>query len=56
MLIDITGFAKTDHIMSQLANSILLAQPIATLIHYPCIVLMGLVDWSAFLELVLLTM
>ena len=38
-------------------NCILLAQLIATLIHYPCTVaLPGLVGWSAFLELVLSTM
>ena len=44
-------------IMSHLANCIVLAQLIATLIHYPCtVVLMGLVNWSAFLELVLPTM
>ena len=37
--------------MSHLAYSILLAQLIATLIHYPCTVaLPGLADWSAFLE------
>ena len=37
--------------------SILLAQLIDALIHYPCTVaLTGLADWSAFLELVLLTM
>ena len=37
--------------MSHLAYYILLAQLIATLIHYPCIVaLTGLDDWSAFLE------
>ena len=42
--------------MSHLAHSILLAQLIATLIHYPyTVALTGLVDWSAFLELVLLT-
>ena len=42
--------------MSHFGNCILLAQLIATLIHCPCIVaLMGLVDWSAFLELILLT-
>ena len=41
----------------QMANCILLAQLIATLMRYPCtVVLMGLVDWSAFPELVLLTM
>ena len=35
--------------MSYLAHSILLAQLIATLIHYPCTVaLTGLADWSAF--------
>ena len=40
--------------MSDLANCILLVQLIATLIHYPCTVaLIGLADWSAFLELVL---
>ena len=48
-------------VMSNLANCIVLAprrlaQLIATLVHYPRIVLMGLVDWSAFLELVLPTM
>ena len=44
-------------ITSHLANCILLAQLIATLIHYPCsVVLMGLANWSAFLELVLSTM
>ena len=43
--------------LSHLPYSVLLAQLIATLIHYPCtVVLMGLVDWSAFLELVLPTM
>ena len=43
--------------MSHLAYSILLAQLIATLIHCPCTVaLTGLADWSAYLELVLLTM
>ena len=35
--------------MSYLANCILLAHLTATLIDYPCtVVLMGLVDWSAF--------
>ena len=50
----VTGFAKTDHeVKSHLADCILLAQLIDTLIHYPCtVVLMGLVDLSAFLELV----
>ena len=39
--------------MSHLANCILLAQLTAILKHYPCtVVLMDLVDWSAFLELV----
>ena len=43
--------------LSHLAYSILLAQLIATLIHYPCTVaLTGLADWSAFLELVLPSM
>ena len=43
--------------MSHLAYIILLAQLIDTLIHYLCTVaLTGLADWSAFLELVLLTM
>ena len=37
--------------MSHLAYFILLAQLIATLIHYPCTVaLPDLADWSAFLE------
>ena len=40
-----------------LAYSILLVQLIATLTHYPyTVALTGLADWSAFLELVLLTM
>ena len=43
--------------LSHLAYSILLAQLIATLIHYPCTVaLAGLADWSAFLGLILPTM
>ena len=42
--------------MSHLANCILLAQLIATLMHYPCTdALLGYADWSAFLELVLPT-
>ena len=40
-----------------MAYSVLLAQLIATLIHYPCTVaLPDLADWSAFLELDFLTM
>ena len=36
-----------------MAYFILLAQLIAILLHYPCtVVLMGLVDWYDFLELV----
>ena len=51
------GSPQAVYVGTHLAYSILLAQAIATLIHYPCtVVLMGLVDWSAFLELVLLTM
>ena len=43
--------------MSHLTYSILLAQLIATLIHYPCtVVLPGLADWSVFLEWVKLIM
>ena len=43
--------------MSHLAYSISLAQLIATLIHYLCTVaFIGLADWSAFLEQVLLSM
>ena len=39
--------------LSHLAFSILLAQLIPTRIHYPCTVaLIGLAEWSAFLELV----
>ena len=52
----VTGFANTDRNVT-LGQLHLLVQLIATLIHYPCtVVLMGLVDWSAFLELVLPTM
>ena len=41
--------------MSHLANCNLLAQLIATLIHYPCTVAIpGLAVWSAFLEWILL--
>ena len=37
--------------MANLAYSILLAQLVATLINYPCtVVLPGLADWYAFLE------
>ena len=43
--------------MLHLAYSILLAQLIVSLIRYPCtVVLTGLADWSAFLELVLPSM
>ena len=50
-----TGYWKLTE-LSHSAYSILLAQLIATLIHYPCTVaLTGLTDWSAFLKTVLLT-
>ena len=50
------GFAKIDHNVT-LGQSHFIGQLLAILIHYLCtVVLMGLVDWSAFLELVLLTM
>ena len=43
--------------LSHLAYSIILAELIATLVHYTYTVqLPGLVDWSAFLEQVLLTL
>ena len=43
--------------MSHLANCTFLAQLIATLIHYPCtVVIPGLAAWSAFLERILPTM
>ena len=51
MLLDLQKPTLMSHL--QLVNCILLAQLIATLVHYSCtVVLMGLVDWSAFLELV----
>ena len=56
---NVTGFWKTTEIskISHLAYFILLAQLIATLIHYPCnVALTGLAEWSAFLELILPTM
>ena len=52
MFMFVIGFWKTN-----LARSILLAQLKATLIHHTYTVqLPGLVDWSAFLERVLLTL
>ena len=49
----VTGYWKPTKLL-HLAYSILLAQLIASLIHYPCTVaLTGLTDWSAFLELIL---
>ena len=53
MYVYVTEFYKTNQIVT-LGLSILLAQLIATLVHYAYIVpLPGLVDWSAFLEQVL---
>ena len=52
----VTGFGKLTE-MVHLANCIFLAQLIATLIHYPCTVaILGLADWSAFLQWILPTM
>ena len=49
----VTGFAKTDHNIT-FGQLHFIGQLIATHIHYPyTVVLMGLVDWSAFLMLVL---
>ena len=52
----VAGYWKTNqNVTLGLFN--FMAQLIATLIHYPCTVtLTTLADWSAFLELVLLTM
>ena len=50
----VTGFWKTNQIVTV---THLLAQLMATLIHYTCTVpLPGLVNWSAFLEQVLPTL
>ena len=55
-ILNVIGFAKTDHNVT-LGQLHLLAQLLATFVHYPCtVVLMGFVDWSAFLQLALPTM
>ena len=58
VFIDVTRFWKTEQIVIlDLAYSILLPRLMATLIHYTSTVpLLGLVNWSAFLERVLPTL